>query len=140
MNQQKIDRGHMKLKAILLTASTIFALGLFNTQSFAQSESEEADSTGFERAQEFRKERFEKRQQKRQQKRLERVDTNDDGQIDLTEYLTHAEQRFNKIDANADGYITSEEQTEAHKNMRAEFKQRREERRAKRQEQAQDSE
>ena len=68
------------------------------------------------------------------------VDTNGDGQIDLNEYLTHAEQRFNKTDANADGFITSEEQTEAHKNMRAEFKQRREERRAKRQEQAQDSE
>ena len=130
----------MNLKPIFLTTATTFAIAMAASPTFAQSESEEADSTGFERAQEFRKERFEKRQQKRQQKRLERVDTNGDGQIDLNEYLTHAEQRFNKTDANADGFITSEEQTEAHKNMRAEFKQRREERRAKRQEQAQDSE
>ena len=123
----------MKLKPIILTASSVIALAVFNTQSFAQSESTEAETPRFERAKEFRKQRS----AERRAKKMERVDTNGDGQVDLTEYLTHAEERFNSIDENADGYITTEEQTAAHQLMREEFKQRKQ---ARREQQATDNE
>ena len=64
------------------------------------------------------------------------VDVNEDGKIDLNEYLSHAEQRFNLMDADSDGFVTPEEQTQAHEKMREEFKQRRKARR----EQQQDGE
>ena len=122
----------MKLKSLFLTAAAVIALGSIHSQGFAQSEGEEFGEFRFERAKEFRKQRFEKRQAKK----LAEVDVNEDGKIDLNEYLGHAEQRFNLMDADSDGFVTPEEQTQAHEKMREEFKQRRKARR----EQQQDGE
>lgn len=72
---------------------------------------------------------------------LKRVDTNEDGKIDLSEYLANAEQRFQSMDLDNDGFVTSEEHAEAGKVMRAKHremrKKMREERRAKREQQDQ---
>ena len=57
---------------------------------------------------------------KQRHDRLEGLDTNDDGQIDLSEYLTNAENRFNQMDVNGDQYVTSKEARETHKRMRKE--------------------
>lgn len=64
------------------------------------------------------------------EKMLEKVDTNQDGQVDLTEFLAHAEQRFNKMDLNSDGILTLEEGKESHKLMREKHKAERKARRA----------
>lgn len=63
-----------------------------------------------------------KRKAKRLAKMMERVDTNEDGQIDLNEFLTHSEQRFQKMDLNSNGYVTPEEARESHKQMREEMR------------------
>lgn len=55
-------------------------------------------------------------------KMLKKVDTNQDGNVDLTEYLAHAEQRFQKMDLNSDGLLTLEEGRESHKAMRKKHK------------------
>ncbi len=65
---------------------------------------------------------------------LEKVDTNKDGQIDLNEFLAHAEARFQKMDINSDGYVTKEEGREVSREMRARMKEKRAEIRKKRRE------
>ena len=60
-------------------------------------------------------------------KGLRIIDTNKDGQIDLNEYLSHAEARFQKMDLNSDGFLTKEEGREAGKLMRAKMKEKRRE-------------
>ena len=62
---------------------------------------------------------------KKHKEMLEKVDTNKDGQVDLNEFLAHAEVRFQKMDANADGYLSKEEGREANKHRRAEMKEKR---------------
>lgn len=49
---------------------------------------------------------------------IERLDTNDDGKVDLNEYLTHAESRFNAMDQDGDNAVTKQEAKEHHKQMR----------------------
>ena len=49
------------------------------------------------------------RAEKRAVKKLEKIDTSEDGNVDLTEYLAHSENQFNKIDADSNGYVTAEE-------------------------------
>ncbi|GHA11405.1 hypothetical protein GCM10008090_21460 [Arenicella chitinivorans] len=63
---------------------------------------------------------------------MKKVDTNEDGQIDLSEYLANAEQRFKNMDLNGDGYVTREEQKEAGKIMREKHREMREKMRAER--------
>lgn len=58
---------------------------------------------------------------------LKLVDTNEDGKVDLNEYLTHAEARFNKLDLDANGYVTTDEAKDAMKKMRKEHKKMRKE-------------
>lgn len=77
-----------------------------------------------------------KREHKRQQRELRRnhraekmlvgVDTNKDGQVDLNEYLAHAEERFNKLDADSNGLLSVEEAKESMKKLRAEHREKRE--------------
>lgn len=62
---------------------------------------------------------------KRIAKMMKRVDTNEDGQIDLNEFLAHSEQRFQNMDLNSDGYVTPEEARESHKAMREKFREER---------------
>ena len=71
---------------------------------------------------------------------LEKVDTNQDGQVDLTEFLANAEERFNKMDLNSDGLLTLEEGKESHKLMREKHKAERKARRAARKAERENSE
>ena len=58
---------------------------------------------------------------------LEKVDSNQDGNVDLDEYLAHATERFNTLDLDSNGFVTQEEAKEAMKKMRQEHKERRKE-------------
>jgi hypothetical protein len=51
---------------------------------------------------------------------MEQIDTNEDGKIDLNEYLTNAEQRFNDMDIDGDNYVTGKEARKHHKELRKE--------------------
>ena len=74
---------------------------------------------------EQRKERRELKREFRAQKMLERVDANKDGVVDLDEYLTHAQNRFSKMDLDSNGVVTPEEAKESMAQMRKEFKEKR---------------
>ena len=65
-------------------------------------------------------------------KMLQEVDSNKDGQIDLNEYLAHAENRFQKMDLDQNGFISKDEQREFAKSMREQIKERRQKWREKR--------
>jgi Ca2+-binding EF-hand superfamily protein len=49
---------------------------------------------------------------------FDRADANKDGQLELSEFLAHAEARFQKMDIDSNGYVTPEESREAGKKMR----------------------
>ena len=49
---------------------------------------------------------------------IKKIDTDEDGQVSAEEYMAHAEQRFNDLDINGDGFVTTEEAKEASKIMR----------------------
>ena len=53
---------------------------------------------------------------------MSKADTNEDGKVDLNEYLQNAQQRFEGMDADADGFVTGEEMREAGKAMRQKHK------------------
>lgn len=57
---------------------------------------------------------------------FDRTDTNQDGQIELSEFLAHAEARFQRMDIDSNGYVTAEESREAGKKMREKHREMRE--------------
>lgn len=69
---------------------------------------------------------------KRHEYMLKRVDTNEDGKVDLSEYLANAEERFASMDLDGDGYVTTEEHREAGKIMREKHREMRKKMRAER--------
>ncbi len=84
---------------------------------------------------EHRKEMRKMRREHRTTRMLERVDANEDGQVDLNEYLAHAQERFNKLDLDDNGFVTQEEARESMQQMRDEHKERRKQMREERKEQ-----
>lgn len=62
-------------------------------------------------------------------KMFDKVDANQDGQVELSEFLANAESRFKTMDLNQDGYVTKDEGQEAHKAMREKRKAKRKQRR-----------
>lgn len=54
---------------------------------------------------------------------MTKIDANGDGQVDLTEFLSHSEERFHAMDINDDGVVTDEERRESHKIIRKKHKQ-----------------
>jgi len=106
----------MKQKlTLVITLSTAITLGSLSCLVVAQNESVD-DATPPAPRHMIRK---------HMKERLEQMDTNKDGQIDLNEYLSHAEKRFAKLDANGDGFITKQERRKAHKEMRERVRDRR---------------
>ncbi|MFT6408590.1 MAG: Ca2+-binding EF-hand superfamily protein [Arenicella sp.] len=63
-------------------------------------------------------------------KMFDRTDANQDGQLELAEFLAHAEQRFKAMDLNQDGYVSKEEGRDAHRQMREKRKQDRKQRKS----------
>jgi len=60
-------------------------------------------------------------------------DTNGDGVISKSEFLSHAEERFKKMDADGNGEVSKEEARAGHKKMRENMKERGEKMRERRQ-------
>jgi len=52
------------------------------------------------------------------QSRFATMDTNADEKVDLQEFLTHSETRFNTMDADSDGFVTKEEARTMRKEMK----------------------
>jgi len=73
-------------------------------------------------------------------KMFDQTDVNQDGQLELSEFLAHAEERFKSMDLNEDGYVTKEEGRDAHRQMREKRKEMRKEKRKERQEQRESEE
>jgi Ca2+-binding EF-hand superfamily protein len=71
--------------------------------------------------------------------KFDRVDANQDGRLELSEFLAHAEERFKRMDIDSNGYVTPEESREAGKEMRKKHREMRDKRRQERK-QARDQE
>lgn len=122
----------MKFKLTNLNLRTLAPILLFgavftvNTAVNAQADVEQtSDNAKADKANmhfEDRKERMHKRKGERMEKRADKhmaqIDTNQDGNVDLSEYLSNAEQRFNEMDVDGDNIVTGEEAREHHKSMR----------------------
>ena len=118
--------------AVTLGLSTL----LVATGSFADEKSSEYEAMEDRKA--FRELKREHRQEMKEMRRahhagkmLKKVDANQDGKVDLDEYLAHAQERFNKLDLDGSGFVTLEEAQEAMQKMREEHKARRKEMREK---------
>ena len=109
----------------------ILAIGAVGV-SFADDHADEESRKAYrEMKREHKKEMREMRRAHHAGKMLEKVDANQDGKVDLDEYLAHAQERFNRLDLDANGYVTKEEAQEAMKKMRKEHKERYKEKRKK---------
>jgi len=60
---------------------------------------------------------------------FEKHDTDGDGVISKSEFLSHAEARFSSMDVNGDGSVSKDEAKSKHKEMREKMKERVQERR-----------
>jgi hypothetical protein len=49
---------------------------------------------------------------------FQELDANGDEMVDLNEFLSHSEARFNAMDADSDGLVTKEEAREHHRELR----------------------
>lgn len=128
INIRAID---MNTRALLINTLVLSALLAVSVPMFAQENAPAAgdlpEISDEERA-EFRKE-FRKmmhhKGKKMREHRLQELDQNGDEKVDLNEFLANAEQRFNDLDIDSDGFVTKEEARERHKQLRKEHKQKR---------------
>ncbi|NNC98683.1 MAG: hypothetical protein HKN85_00735 [Gammaproteobacteria bacterium] len=115
--------------AVLLTS------GLSSAQESAtpadQEISEGADSVLEHRAHHRKmKKKMHKHRGDHMDGKLLKLDTNEDGKVDLSEFLSHSERRFNEMDLNGDQFVTPEEARERHELMREEHRLMREQHKA----------
>lgn len=123
----------MKLKHRLLSTLMLGSFAIIGTASAAGDDpSAEAHKERGEMKRQHRSEMRELRSEHRAQSMLLKVDANKDGQIDLNEYLAHAQERFNKIDLDENGFVTPDEAKASMKKMKKEHKEKRKELREKR--------
>jgi len=115
------------MKKLTILFSALLIAGL------SQAQESEVPEGGPEAA-EDRSERYHHRggRGKRVKAMLKRVDTNQDGKVDLNEFLANAEARFQKMDLDSDGYVTAEERREVGKKMREKHREMREKHREQR--------
>ena len=123
----------MKLISMFVAITFLF----MNSAVFAGHHENESSDEKSEEKKEFHKKMRNhyksKRHDRMSKMMLEKIDTNEDGKVDLKEYMDHAEQRFKSSDINDDGFLTPEEGKAAAQQMREkhreEMKKNREERR-----------
>lgn len=104
------------------------ALGIFLSANLALAnhhEEQQAGEVDIEKIEQHKAMHKEKRAQVRDHRgqhsamRMhDRLDTNEDGKVDLNEFLSHAESRFHEMDTDSDQFVTDEEAKQHHKNMR----------------------
>lgn len=105
-----------------MTIQQLLAIALLIGVSTVNAQDEASDEKGSMKAEhEFhRGEMMAKMKMRHKQKAKEHyksLDTNNDGKVDLEEYLRSSKERFSMMDINEDGFVTSEEAREARKNM-----------------------
>ena len=66
--------------------------------------------------------RFKKRLGKKAEHMFSKIDANEDGQVDLNEFLANSEERFQRMDINGDGFVTLAEAKESHQAQREEYR------------------
>lgn len=110
------------MKQILL--SLLLTLSVGGVSYAAHHEDSEASSKHDEKdvKHAHKKGKKHKHMKRKHHARWARTDANEDGQVDLNEYLAAAEERFNKMDLNSDGVVTKKEMKEGHHKMRSEHK------------------
>lgn len=111
----------MNKTIVTLSLSAVFmmAAGGSSAQESAEEQVESRDHHS----------KFKHKRKRMHEYMLKRVDSNEDGKIDLNEYLANAEKRFQNMDLNSDGFVTSEEHGESRKVMREKHREMREKRR-----------
>ncbi|MCH2191195.1 MAG: hypothetical protein MK188_09750 [Gammaproteobacteria bacterium] len=110
------------LTITLSVATLIIAAGSFADEKDPDS-SVQADRQALrEMKLEHRREINEMRRARHAGRMLKKVDVNQDGKVDMDEYLAHARERFNKLDLDGSGFVTQEEAREAMQKMREEQK------------------
>lgn len=130
----------MKLRMTVLTKYV--SMAVLSVLSIGAVSIVYAQESGVELEQDRQEFRELKREHKRQERELRRthkakkmllgVDKNKDGQVDLNEYLTHAQERFNKLDLDGNGFVTPSEAKDSMRQLREEHKERRKAMREKR--------
>ena len=110
------------LAPIILFATLLLANTVVNANPEEQGMSKTSDVENAPMHFDERKKRMHKRMgrhmENRTKRHMEQIDTNGDGNVDLNEYLSNAEQRFNEMDADGDQIVTGEEARDHHKSMR----------------------
>ncbi len=124
----------MKLKYIMMSSLLLSSVAIVGSSVADDEAATDLRSEKRELMRQYRDDMRELRSESKAKRMLVKVDTNKDGQVDLNEYLAHAQERFNKLDIDDNGFINQEEAKESMKRMRKEHKERRKEMRAKRQE------
>ncbi len=103
----------------LILAATLIGFCATGT-AFAQ----EADGSEQARSAEDRPfgKRFKKHVGKKAERMFSKLDANEDGQVDLNEFLANSEARFQRMDINGDGFVTLAEAKESHRAQREEYR------------------
>lgn len=68
------------------------------------------------------KPQLEQKQKEHKAKMLQKIDTNQDGQISKDEFVGEAERKFASMDSDSDGLLSPEEMQARHKERRAQMK------------------
>lgn len=101
----------MKFNSLLFAAS-LFAVAVpvaAHNHGAGSSEVESEFRDNRDERKEMRKRHRAERDEMKQARRMKKIDTNEDGKLDLNEYLANAQERFNAMDQDQDGFVTSEE-------------------------------
>lgn len=125
----------MKSIIPILAMLALVSLAPVQAQETSSSTASEESRMDFKKEhKEMRKRHHHERKALRAEQKLKKIDTNEDGKLDLVEYLANAEQRFNDMDLDKNGFVTSEESSEWRLEMRSKHrKEKKEARKAHRQ-------
>jgi Ca2+-binding EF-hand superfamily protein len=109
----------MKTKPLIAgVISSVLALSLSVGTAAAQDSDQDAHDAKHDQHQGKMMHKMRKHHKQHVKERILKMDTNGDGKIDLGEYMSNAENRFNEMDADGDQYVTPDEAREMHRNMR----------------------
>jgi len=107
------------MKHLLISFFSVVLFSIINVGSSVSAQ--EADQAGENSSpDEYRFKNKARHHKKMGKELLEKIDANEDGKVDLDEYLAHSNERFTRMDIDGDGYVVAEEMREAHKQMRKE--------------------
>lgn len=110
----------MKFLITIIASSMLILASPIQAEEESQNDSRDSASEAHhQERKEMDRRHHEERKKLKEARKMAKIDTNDDGKLDLGEYLANAEERFNSMDLDGDGYISSDEAGEWRKEMRA---------------------